>query len=175
MSTRLAALLLLASACGPVTVTTELSGDGTVNAAAMMAAPLTMLPQIASLTGLDLDTNRDLKAAGVVKASLTSMKVQQATIAITSPVNQDFSFLDTVQLVARTGENEALVAQKKAVSSAAPKGPKPILTLDLVDVQLVEFARASTLTVVMRGTGRQPTSDVRVHVTLKVAFEASSP
>ena len=152
------------TACGPVGFTTEIKGQGTVAGGTGLGGVLTMFPQLSTLTNIDFDQSQDFKNNNTSRDHVTSVLLKSMTLKISSPNDQDFSFLDTIQFVAKTGENEAVFAQKSNISKLGLKAPNPVLTLDSTNVDLAPFVRASTMSIVMRGTGRQPPQDTRVEV-----------
>ncbi len=177
MAWRLALLLAggaWCAGCVPFSFTAEVKGEGTVSGSPL-GSVLTQFPQLNSLTNIDFSTNQDFKNNNTERSAVTSVTLQQMTLRITSPNSQDFAFLDSVQFVARTGENEALFAQKTDVASAKLKAPNPTLTLDLLRVDLAEYVRAPTMSIIMRGTGRQPPQDTTIEVDAKFNVQAKLP
>ncbi len=152
------------TACGPVGFTTEIKGQGTVTGGTGLGGVLTMFPQLSTLTNIDFDQSQDFKNNNTSRDHVTSVLLKSMTLKISSPNDQDFSFLDTIQFVAKTGENEAVFAEKSNISKLGLKAPNPVLTLNSTNVDLAPFVRASTMSIVMRGTGRQPPQDTRVEV-----------
>ncbi len=161
---RLLPLTLALCACGPLGFTTEVKGEGTVPGSGVLGGVLTMFPQLNSLSNIDFNQNQDFKNNNAQRSQVTSVLLQKLTLRIASPTTQDFSFLDSVQFVARTGENEVVFAQKTNVASAKLTAPTPTLVLDTLNVDLAEYVRASTMSIVMRGTGRQPPQDTKIEV-----------
>ncbi len=161
---RFLALGLVLSACGPIGFNAELKGEGTVAGAGGLGGVLTMFPQLNSLTNIDFEQNQDFKNNNASRSQVSSVLLQTMTLKIVSPNTQDFSFLDSVQFVARSGENEVVFAQKASVASAKLTAPNPTLLLDTTNVDLAQYIRASTMSIVMRGTGRQPMQDTRIEV-----------
>ncbi len=161
---RFVTLCLALCACGPLGFTTEIKGEGTVAGSGTLGGVLTMFPQLNSLTNIDFSENRDFKNNNASRSQVTSVLLEKMTLRISSPTTQDFSFLESVQFVARSGENEALFAQKANVASAKLTAPTPTLVLDTLNVDLAEYVRASSMSIVMRGTGRQPPQDTHIEV-----------
>ena len=152
------------TACGPLGFTTEVKGQGTVPGGNALGGVLTMFPQLSSLTNIDFDQSQDFKNNNTSREKVTSVLLKSMTLKISSPNDQDFSFLESIQFVAKSGENEAVFAQKSNISQQGLKTPNPTLTLDSANVDLAPYVRASTMSIVMRGTGRQPPRDTQVEV-----------
>ncbi len=155
---------VLLCACGPIGFTTEVKGEGVVAGGGSLGGLLTMFPQLSSLSNIDFEQNQDFKNNNASREQVTSVTLKTMTLRIASPNDQDFSFLESVQFFARSGENEALFAQKTNVASAKLTAPTPTLVLDVLNVDLAQYVRSSTMSIVMRGTGRKPTQDTRIEV-----------
>ena len=155
---------MVLSACGPLGFTTEVKGEGVVAGGGTLGGVLTMFPQLGTLANIDFEQNQDFKNNNASRAQVTSVRLNTMTLKIASPADQDFSFLESVQFFARSGENEVLFAQKTNVAGAKLIAPNPTLTLDVLNVDLAQYVRASTMSIVMRGTGRKPPQDTRIEV-----------
>lgn len=157
-------LAVVLCGCGPVGFTTEVKGEGVVPGGGALSGVLTMFPQLGMLSNIDFEQNQDFKNNNASREQVTSVLLDSMTLKIASPADQDFSFLESVQFFARSGENEVLFAQKTNVASAKLIAPNPTLKLDTLNVDLAQYVRASTMSIVMRGTGRKPPQDTRIEV-----------
>ncbi len=172
MRPSLFALLCLASACGPLTFTTEVTGEGVVPGSAL-GGLLGTFPQLGNLANMNFDNNQDFQNNKVTRDHVQTVKVQKITLNIVSPNDQDFSFLDTLQFVARTGDTESVVAEKKNIAGLGLKAPNPTLTMDLLPVDLANYVKAPTMSLVMRGTGHQPGKDTKIDAVVKLEIGAT--
>jgi hypothetical protein len=134
---------------------------------------LAALPLLGQLSNLDFDANPDFKRHGVIRAGLLSAKVQSATIEITQPASADFTWLDELQLVAKAGDAETVFADELDISGRLPPASNP-LNLSLTAMNDVTAQVAQTpMSFLMRGKGRQPTSDTQVQLTLTLGIQAT--
>lgn len=163
---------LFLAGCSPVvSFSTELKGESVVAGSALPAV-LNVFPAFGNFSNLDFDQNQDFKNEKVTRDRVTSATVELLQLKILSPSNQDFSFLDNVQFAARTGDTEKVFAEKSNISDLKLSPPNPTLTLDLPPAQLAPFVQAETMSIVMRGRGRQPPQDTRIEAKVKLRVEA---
>ncbi|PTL82091.1 hypothetical protein [Vitiosangium sp. GDMCC 1.1324] len=161
--------LLSLVACAPPTFTAEVKGETTVPAApGGIGTLLEAFPAIGSFSSLDFDQNQDFQNQGVTKEQVSSAKLQSLQLKVLAPADQDFSFLDTVEFYAKTGDREVLVASKHNIASLGLKAPNPVLALDLEDVDLQPFITAPSMSISVRGKGRMPSKEVRLLADVKL-------
>lgn len=158
--------LALLSGCGPLPFTTQVKGE-----AVIQGSPLGMFfnvfPPLSGFANLDFDQNQDFKNNDTARAGVGSMKVTSFTLRVVSPPSQDFSFLETLEFTVKSGDLEQKVAGKAGISGLGLSAPNPTLKLDLVDVDLVDFARAPMMSIIARGSGHEPAQETRVEATVK--------
>lgn len=158
-STLLCLSLVGLSACGPITFTAGLKGEATL-AGSPLGNLLSVFPQVGNFSNLDFNQNQDFKNNNAARERVKSMTVTSFTIRISSPNNQDFDFLDSLEFFAKTdGQPEAKIAGKLNISSLNLVAPNPTLVMDLEPVDLSPYVRASTMSITVKGTGRQPPQD----------------
>lgn len=153
--------------CGPITFNTELKGEAVIQGS-QLGALLGAFPQLSGFSNINFDDNQDFKNNDARKANVKSLKVTELSLRIVSPSTQDFSFLQSLEFYARAGDQETKVAGKTGIDQLNLAAPNPTLTLDVVDAELVQYLQAPTMTIVTRGTGRQPPQETRLEATLKL-------
>lgn len=154
------------SACGPVPFSTQLKGE-TVVEGSPLGAVLAAFPQVGGFANLDFNANEDFKNNDTTRELVKTMKVTSFTLRIVSPADQDFRFLETLEFAVRSGDLEQKIAGKTGIDALPLSAPNPTLTLDLVDTELAQFVRAPSMSIISRGTGRQPAQDTRLEATVK--------
>lgn len=162
-----AALALPLLGCGPITFTTEVKGEGVVPGS-VLGGVLTAFPALGSLAAINFDENQDFKSNSATRERVSSLKVETFTLKILEPSNQDFSFLDQLQVFGKAGDEEILIAEKNGIAGLNLPPPNPTLTLDVTNNELVTLLAAPQLSIVLRGKGRQPALDTRLEARAKV-------
>lgn len=156
----------LACACGPIPFTTEMKGE-----AVIQGSPLgqffNVFPPLSGFANFDFDSNQDFKNHDATRALVKTMKVTSLTLRIVSPPSQDFSFLESLEFAAKSGDLEEKIASKAGIDMLGLGAPNPTLKLDVVNVDLAAFVRAPTMSIITRGTGHQPAQETRVEATVK--------
>jgi hypothetical protein len=166
------ALIFVLAGCGPLTFGTEVKGESVIPGSSL-ALPLNVFPSLQGLNDLDFNANREFQIQGVTRDRVTGVAVESVTFKILSPSDQDFTFLNTVQLVARAGDKEVVFAEKVDIADLPLPAPNPTLSVDLKSVDLTAFITAPIITVVLRGKGKQPPKDTRLEVKVKLRVSAS--
>lgn len=166
------ALIFVLAGCGSLTFGTELKGESVITGNMLMPA-LNVFPAVGGLNDLDFNANREFQNAKVSREAVTNVAVESVTFKILSPSDQDFSFLQQIQLVARAGDQETTFAEKLNIKDLTPPAPNPTLLLDLKSVDLTPFITAPIVTIVLRGKGNQPLKDTRLEVKVKLRVSAS--
>ena len=170
MMVRLLALAALLSGCGAVSFTSQLTGVATVPAGSPVLM-LGALPLIGALTDLDFDLNPDFRMQAITRAEVVHALVETAEVKVVSPPQQDFGFLDTLQLVARSGDSETTFAEGTGISAATPVTTK--LQLMIIAPEITAQIANASMSFVMRGQGRQPANDTRLEVNIQVRVQAA--
>lgn len=160
------------AACAPLTFSTEVKGEAVVLGNAMPVA-LNVFPSLGGMSDLDFNANREFLNAAVTRDNVSAVVVESVNVKILSPSDQDFTFLDTLQLVARASDKEVLFAEKLNVKDVDLKAPNPTLALDIQLVDLAPYVSAPIMSIVMRGKGRQPLNDTRLEVKVKLRVSAA--
>jgi hypothetical protein len=165
-----AGVLFSLLACTGAGFTAQVKGEAVI-AAGSPDAGLGALPPLSSLSSVDFDTNSDFKALMVTRETTTLARVDGASAEVLTS-GQDVTFLDELQLIARTGTNETLFAQASGIASLAGKTE---LRLDIVNGSndITPQVKTNPMSFVMRGKGRRPPVDTRVQVTVVLHVEAS--
>jgi hypothetical protein len=153
--------------CGYPSFTATLQGEQVVTGAADGGTLSTFAP-ITQLSGFDLDMNDDFMMNHATRAEMVSVKASSAKLDLVSPSTQDFSFLDDLQLVATAADHDAVFADKSGIAGLNLKAPTPTLQLDTHDVELSSQLASPAASIVMRGHGRYPPGDTRIHVTIEL-------
>ena len=87
--------------------------------------------------------------------SSSSAKASRITLRILSPSDQDFSFLDSLQFFAKSGDVETLIAEKSGIADLNLAAPSPVLVMDRKDVELRGHVAAPSMSIIVRGRGRR--------------------
>lgn len=161
-----AVFALVLTGCGNFTFTTQLKGEAAVQGSPLGGA-LNLFPQLGSFSNIDFDQNQDFKNNNANRDMVKETKVTSFTIRITSPSNQDFSFLESVEFAVKSGDGETVIARKSGVAALGLKAPNPTLVLDLPGEDISQHVRAERFTIISRANGRQPNQDVGLEATVK--------
>ena len=158
--------VVLLTACGPITFTTSMKGEAVIEGSTL-GQFFNVFPQLGGFANIDFDTNQDFKNNNADRDHVKSMKVTALTLRIVSPSTQDFGFLETLEFAVKSGDLEQKMASKTGIDGLPLQAPNPTLELDLINADIGAFVRASSMTIVTRGTGRQPAQDTRLEATVK--------
>jgi hypothetical protein len=158
---------LLLSGCGPLTFSTQVKGSGTVQGSPL-GALVSVFPSLSSFTNIDFNQNQDFKNNNASRDHVLHVKVTQLTLQVTSPTDQDFSFLDSVAFAASANGQQVVIAQKSGIAALNLAAPTPTLTLDLTDVDLADEVKADAMSIVLSGRGHQPPKDTTLEASVKL-------
>ena len=158
-------------ACAPPSFEVELKGEAVVPAGDG-GTPLDAFPAIGSFTNLDFNQNQDFQNQGITKEQVTSARLVSFQLKVLAPADQDFTFLDSLECYARAKDQERRVAFKQNIASLPLKTPSPVLSLDLEDAELQPFITAPSVSLLVRGKGRMPSSEVRLQADVKLEVTA---
>lgn len=170
----LASLGLTACGGGLVTFATEQKGEAVIQGNPL-GSVLGVFPQMGGFSNIDFDQNQDFKNNSAERHLVQSARVTSLTLRIVSPVDQDFRFLDSVEFAVKAADQEQRIAAKADVSRLELPPPNPTLVLDVADADIAEFIRASSVTFIVRGSGRQPTKDTRLEASVKLLIGVGPP
>ena len=165
-------LALLLQGCGPITFTTTVVGQGTVQGSAL-GSLLNVFPAIGGFSNIDFAQNQDFQNNKTTREMVRSVKVTSLTARITDPSGADFGFIDSLQLTAKGATSEALFAKKEGIPQAATRPPSATVTFDVLDVDLATFVKEPSMSLVLSGKGRQPPQNTTIEVTVKLLIGAS--
>ncbi|MBE2248344.1 MAG: hypothetical protein IAE78_02270 [Myxococcus sp.] len=163
---------VFAQACGPITFSTTLKGEGTVQGSPL-GALLNAFPTIGGFTNIDFAQNQDFQNNKTSREMVRSVKVTALSARITDPSSADFGFLDSLEFTARAGGNETVFASKKDIPQAATRPPNATVTFDLLDVDLAPYVKEPSMTLSLSGKGRQPSQNTTLEVSVTLLVGAS--
>jgi hypothetical protein len=158
------------SGCGANIFHVDVKGEATI-AGSPLGGLLNAFPTVASFTNIDFNENQEFKNQGVTKDQVNSVKVAAIQLKILTPPEQDYSFLDTLQFFARTGDSEVLVAEKTGIGDLNIQGPNAVLNMDIKDVELKPYVTAPTMSIIVRGKGRQPSQDTKLEANVRLRVD----
>lgn len=165
-------LAALAQACGPITFSTTVAGQGTVQGS-QLGALLNVFPAIGGFGNIDFAQNQDFQNNKTSREMVRSVKVTSLTARITDPAGADFGFIDSLELTAKGATSEAVFAKKEGIPQAATRPPNATVTFDLLDVDLAPYVKEPSMSLVLTGKGRQPPQNTTIEVTVKLLVGAS--
>jgi hypothetical protein len=160
-----ALLVLAATGCTANLFHTEVKGETTLQGNPVEGV-LNTFPTIGNFTSLDFNENQEFKNQQIGKDQVSSVKVDSVKLKILSPIDQDFAFLDSLQFFAKSADEETLIAEKNGISELGLVAPNPVLLLDVKDVELKKHIAAPTMSIIVRGRGRNPPKDTRLEATV---------
>ncbi|MCU0701200.1 MAG: hypothetical protein MUC96_32220 [Myxococcaceae bacterium] len=167
----LVAAALGVSACGPISFTTQVAGQGTV-AGSPLGALLSTFPSLGSLTNIDFAQNQDFQNNQVTRDMVRTVTVTGLTLRVVTPANADLSFLESLEFSARTSSRDAVFARQPDVAGAATRPPNASVAFELLGVDLAPFVREPSMTLALSGRGRQPAADTTIEVQVALRVEA---
>jgi len=132
---------------------------------------LDVFPAVSSFTNIDFNQNEDFRNQGVSKDHVHSVQVDSVKLQITSPNNQGFDFLDTLQFFAKTGNQQVEVAHKSSIRQLGLAPPNPVLSMDVTHAELKPYVTAPSMSIVVSGHGDYPQSDTTLGITVGLQVE----
>jgi hypothetical protein len=129
---------------------------------------------LSGLSNLDLGTTDEMQSHRATKADLQHVQTQSATVTVTDPPSQDFSFVERLQLFVRSGDVEEAVADLDDVAGLGLSAPNPRVSLTVNRSELVGYAQAYAMTFALRGKGSLPPVDTRLAVEVQLEVQANS-
>ncbi|MDP1915269.1 MAG: hypothetical protein Q8L14_03420 [Myxococcales bacterium] len=165
-------LAVLFQACGPITFTTTVAGQGSIQGS-QLGALLNVFPAIGGFGNIDFAQNQDFQNNKTSREMVRSVKVTSLTARITDPAAADFGFIDSLELTAKGATSEAIFAKKTGIPQAATPPPNATVTFDLLDVDLAPYVKEPSMSLVLTGKGRQPSQNTTIEVTVKLLIGAS--
>lgn len=169
----LAASFVLCSACHP-TITFDATVQGSTSIpASTLGGVLGALPQFGSLTNVDFSQTQDFQNQGVTKADVQSVKMKSVTILMTSPNNEDFSWLDSMTFSAQAGSMSDTVATKTGINQLGLQPPNPQFSMDVTSVELAPYVTAPSMSLTADATGQSPPQDTTLQATIVITVTAN--
>ncbi|HEY0880442.1 MAG TPA: hypothetical protein VGD87_02870 [Archangium sp.] len=162
----IAPLALLLAGCGPISFATTMKGEAVIQGSAL-GSLLNAFPTLSGFSNINFDENQDFKNNDARRENVKSVKLNAFTLKIVSPNTQDFGFLDTLEFWVKSGDTEEKIAGKANIGALNLAAPNPTLTLDLPDVELAPYVKAPSMTIITRGSGRQPSQETRLEASAR--------
>lgn len=154
--------------CGATVFPVEVKGEATIEGnPSPLPALLDVFPGISSFGNIDFAQSQEFKNQGVRKEDVDSVKPTSVRLQIVSPDDQDFRFLEGLQFYARAGDREVLVAEKQGIDKLDLKAPNPTLELEVQDVELQPLVTAPSMSIIVKGRGRQPAKSTKLEATVR--------
>ncbi len=161
------ALAILAGACRPtVYFETTVQGASTVQGSPL-GGLLGQFPAMSQFTNMDLSQTQDFQNQGITKNDVSSVKLKQFNLQITSPNDEDFSWLQSIAFTATADGRSDQVASKSNVNQLPLKAPNPAFDLDLADVELAPYVTAPSMSITATATGQMPPQNTTVQATVR--------
>jgi hypothetical protein len=155
--------------CGSPSFDVTVKGSSTVPGAPGLLQLINDLGPLSGFSDIHLDQSQEFKNQGVSKSQVQSVKVVGLTLQITAPDTQDFSFLKSVQFYASAPNvAETLIAEKSGIDTLGLQAPKPTLTLEVKDAELVQYLTADSMSIRAAATGHQPDQDTTLEAKVTV-------
>lgn len=162
----LASVFVACVACGGPLVTIEVDRAGeTVVPARTVVGQLLGGLGFDDLEGFDLSASQELQNEGVSPGDIEGVILLRMTLSATDPANADLSFLERVEFFA---ESPQLPRVRVAHFAAFAPG-ESVAVFELDDVDLTDYATASTMTISAEVSGTRP--DVETTVAARAVFE----
>lgn len=158
------------SACHlPITFHAEQKGEMTIPGGPL--GGVLNIPGVGSFNNIDFNQNQQFMNQGVSKDRVNSVQVDSVKLQITNPSNQGFDFLDTLQILAKTGDQQVEVAHKTSIRQLGLGPPNPLLTLDVTRAELKPYVTAPSMTLVINGSGTAPPQSTTIGITVGFQVE----
>ncbi|MFL5319466.1 MAG: hypothetical protein ACJ790_07395 [Myxococcaceae bacterium] len=160
-------------ACQPNVFHTEVKGSSTIQGdPSPIAGLLNAFPGVSNFSNIDFNQNQDFKNQGVSKDQVSSVKVESVKLQITSPNDQDFTFLTSMKFDASTdGKPAVTVAQKDGIDKLNLPAPNPTLDMDVTNAELRDYVTAPNMSINVTGNGRLPKQDTTLEATVGLRVE----
>lgn len=160
-------------ACGPITFSTTISGEGVVEGSAL-GSLLSAFPMLNGLASINFDQNQDFKNNKTTRDMVRSVKVTSLVVSVKSPTNGRLDFIDSLELTAKAdGLPDAMFARKENIPQGASGPPNASVAFELLGVELAPYIRAPTTSLTLSGRGRQPAQDTTLRVDVVLSVGAS--
>lgn len=162
-----ALMAALASGCRP-TIYFETTVNGSTQVqGSPLGGLLGAFPGISQFDNLDLSQTQDFQNQGVTKNDVSSVKLKEFNLQITSPNNEDFSWLSSISFTASANGQSAVIASKSGVNQLGLTAPNPKFDLDLPDVELQPYVTASSMSITGNASGTMPPQDTTVQAAVR--------
>ena len=150
--------LAIGLACSGIdNVDIEASGQTTVPMGSVVDQLLGDLAFL-GFEGFDISQSQEFQNAGYKKSQIDSVRVLTFTLEIASPADGNFDFIEQIAFFA---ESDGLPRVEIARLNPVPEGSN-VLDLELLDVELRDYAAAESMTITTEATGTRPDAETRV-------------
>ncbi len=144
----------------------EQSASTTIQGAGIAGQILSIAPDFAGFSSLDISQTSEFENQGVTKDDIDAVYVKSFTLRLTAPPGGDFTFLHTIAFYA-----EAEGVERKLIASGGdfPAGVTEV-ELDVEDVNLKAYAVERAMAITTEATGEAPIEDTEIeaHIVLSV-------
>jgi hypothetical protein len=108
--------------------------------------------------GIDVSDSQNFQNQGYTKDQIDSARLKVFTLSVESPATGDFNFLSRVSFFA---ESEGLPRVEIARMEEVPRDVR-VLEMEILDVELVDYAAADAMTITTVATGTSPEEDTTI-------------
>ncbi len=112
----------------------------------------------AGFNGIDVSESQDFRNQGYTKDQIDSARLKVFTLDIDEPATANFNFLSKLSFFA---ESEGLPRVEIARLEVVPRGVRS-LEMEILDVELVDYAAAESMTITTTATGTSPEEDTTI-------------
>src|SRR5579883_1452944 len=161
------------SACHPtLTFDATVQGSSTVPGSPL-GSVLPTVPDFSGLTNFNFSQTQDFQNQGVTSQDVDSVKMKSLTLQLTSPNNEDFSWLDSLTFSAAAGNQTDVIATKSGINQLGLAAPNPSFAMDVASVELKPYVTAPSMAITANGTGNAPPQDTTIQATVVVTVVAN--
>ncbi len=114
--------------------------------------------RFAGFNGIDISESQNFQNAGYTKDQIDSARLKVFTLTVRSPADGNFDFVSSLAFFA---ESEGLPRVEIARMEEVPRGVG-VLELEILDVELVDYAAAESMTITTTATGTSPEEDTTI-------------
>ena len=123
--------------------------------------------------GIDVSESQDFRNQGYTKNEMDSVRLSSIALSISAPDDGNFDFFTRLSFFA---EADGLPKVEVARLDPIPKGSQSI-DMDILDVELVDYASADSMTITSTATGTSPSQntiiDARVVLDIDVNIDGA--
>jgi hypothetical protein len=145
------------SASGETTIEGSVLGD--------LLGPLSFV----GFDGIDISESQEFQNGGYTKDDIDSVRLKVFTLSVTEPADGNFDFLSKVSFFA---EAEGLPRVEIARLDPVPEGQSE-LEMEILDVELQEYAIAPSMTITTEATGVSPSEDTTIDAEVRLDVDVN--